>query len=383
VIKKCTLARLSVALLLAWAAACGGDDDGDEDGGPIPDGAPMGDAGAPDAAVVDCSGDHRESAESANNPFSETGAAERTGLSLAAEGAGFWVCGQLDPAQAIEQVVDYDAFEFTIDGNRAVNLRIEMVASQAIGADLDLELYRVPDGPAQEVATGIPVRNGVALIAGLTVPRGRYWVSAAAWRPPELEGPVGYAIRVTENQETCPSAMQMPDYQESGDGMDSIGNDTVQIHLPNAPPVLTEDEKDAPEDTTPLTLEPDAVLYMTGESGAVETDKDSYLDRDTYLVTTGPTTGELELRLKWPDDGTDLDVHLFAAGDPAIDYSNALGTEAGVIRDELMTVNLDPGADYWLWIGAYDDPNDEGPVPAVEYEVTLCPRAYTPPTPPK
>jgi hypothetical protein len=381
VTEKWTLARLSAALLLAWAVACGGDDDGPEDGGPIPDGGPVGDAGAPDAAVVDCSGDHRESAEASNNPFSETGAAERTGLGLAAEGAGFWVCGQLDPAQAIDQVADYDAFEFTIDGNRAVNLRIEMVASQAIGADLELDLYRVDNGPAQEVATGIPVRNGVALIAGLIAPPGRYWVSAAAWRPPDLEGPVGYAIRVRENQDTCPAAMQMADYLEAGDGPDSIGNDTVQIHLPSPPPVLTEAE-DAPEPTK-LTLEPDAVLFMTGESGAVETDADSYLDRDTYLITTGATTGEVELRLKWPNDVADLDVHLFAAGDPAIDYSNELGAEAGLIRDELMTLNVDAGTDYWLWIGAYDDPDDETPVAAVDYEVTLCPRTYVPPTPPK
>jgi hypothetical protein len=380
VIKQWTLARLSAALLLAWASACGGDDDDPEDGGPFPDGASMSDAGTPDAAVVDCSGDHRESEEATNNPFSTgTGAAERTGLGLAAEGAGFWVCGQLDPTQAIDQVADYDAFEFTIEGNRAVNLRIEMVASQALGASMGLELFRVPDGPAQEVATGIPVRNGVALIAGLNAAPGRYWVSAVAWRPPELEGPVGYAIRVSENQETCPAAMQMPDHVEAGDDPDSRGNDAVQIHLPR-PPTLTKAEDTPEEPQPPLTLEPDAVLLVRGTSGAVKSAEDSFLDRDSYLLSTGPTTSEVELRLRWPDDGTDLDVHLFAAGDPAIDYSNGLGTERAVVRDELMTLNVDPGADYWLWVGALDL---DGEALALDYDVTLCPRAYVPPTPPR
>jgi hypothetical protein len=374
-----TLARFAAGLMLAWASACGGDDDGDRDAAPVFDGSPAGDASAHDAAVVDCSGDHRESADSTNNPFSsDSGSAERTDLSLAAGSSRFWVCGQLDPAQATSQVADYDAFEFDVVGDQPVDLRIELLASDAGESSVGLDLYRVDDGPPEQIAS-VPFRNGFALIAGIVAPPGRYWVSAAAW-PPEPPSPVGYAILVSENQLSCPAAEGMP-YLEAGDAPEDRGNDMVQILLGD-PPAPTE-APDVPE-ATGLTLEPDAVALLRGTSAPIPP-ADSYLDRDTYEIATGPMTDELELRLTWPDDdATDLDLYLFEATDPGNDYSVGLGNLPGKQRDVVMTLNVDPGRSYWLWVGALP-PGDRAaanPV-AVPYDVTLCPRAHVAPTPPR
>ncbi|HKE13901.1 MAG TPA: hypothetical protein VKB80_03475 [Kofleriaceae bacterium] len=378
--KQWTLARFAAGLVLAWGGACGGGDDSAEDAAPVADGSPAGDAGSHDAAVVDCSGDHRESADSNNNPFaSDNGSAEKTSLSLAAGGRGFWVCGQLDPAQATDQVADYDAYEFEVVGDEPVNLRIELVASDAGDSSLGLDLYRIDDGPPQQISS-VPFRNGFALIAGIEADPGRYWVSAVAW-PPVPPSPVGYAVLVSENQLSCPASEAMP-IAEAGDGADSRGNDVVHIVLGD-PPALTEAD-DAPE-ATGLTLEPDAVALLRGTSAAIPSDGDSYLDRDTYLVATGATSDELELRLTWPDDaGADLDFYLFAAGGPDKEYSVELGNLSGTRRDALMTLNVDPGQSYWLWVGALAPSEGTAATPVeVPYDVTLCPRAHVAPTPPR
>jgi hypothetical protein len=371
-VKPETVARFGAAALLAvWPAACGsGGGDGNQDAAPTVDGAAPPDAWG-DAAVVDCSADYRESNEGKNDPFSpdEGGSAERTELALAAGGAGFTICGQIDPAQASELVSDYDAYLFDVSGGDPVNLRIELRAPGAAGsAPLGLDVYRVQDGLPVPLAAG-PFRNGYAIVAGVVVQPGSYWVSAVGW-PPAPDAPVGYAISVDENPLRCPRADGNLDYLESNDGA-GRGNDTVAIHRPE-PPALTSDTSDQPE-ATALSLEPDAVALLRGVSAAIESTGDSYLDRDTYLLETGPNTSELELRLSWDAPDADLDLYLFAAGDPATEYSVGLGTSPGS-SDELMTLNVDPDRRYWLWIGAYAHPGDQ-PLP---YDVTLCPRTHAP-----
>ncbi len=370
-------AHLAAALALAVAGACGGDDSGAADAGAGQD-ATLADASSRDAAIVDCSGDHRESAEDTNDPFSSgDGSAERTGLTLAPGDAGFWVCGQLDPTQAAGKVADYDAYEFTVDGDDPINIRVELLASDAAKTIISLDLYRVDDGPPVQVAS-VPFRNGYALISGLEVEPGTYWVSAAAL-PPEPDAPIGYAVLVSENLLACAAAGPPMDHPEAGDGDLSRGNDTVQIDLPD-PPALTEDKMDVPEETA-LVLEPDTIAHLRGQSDAIVSAGDSYLDRDTYVITTGATTSELEVRVSWPDGMVDLDVNLFAAGAPENSFSGDLGKESGPDRDELMTLNVDPDHGYWLWVGAYDG-GGKLALPVV-YDITLCPRVHVAPTPPR
>ncbi len=371
-ITKRTLARSVAGLALAWVGACGGDDGGDQDAAPPRDGAAAGDAGLEDAAVVDCAGDHRESAENSNNPFpSGSGSAERTGLTLAAGGSGFTLCGEIDPGQATEQVADYDSFAFTVDGRDSVIVRIEMAAAPASGALLALDLFRVDEGPPVQLATG-PFRNDYALIAGLVLTPGTYWVSAVAWLPGPDDA-FGYSIAVTENALACPSSAEAP-YQEMNDLAGSRGNDMVTIDETDPPPRLTE-LSDAPEPTAIL-LEPGAVQHVRGTSDLVESDGDSYLDRDAYLIETGPSTSELELRLTWADSDVDLDMYLFEAGAPENDYSVKLGTSIGTKRDELMTLNVDPSRSYWLWVAAFDTANGGSAGLPMIYDVTLCPREH-------
>jgi hypothetical protein len=359
----------SLAMLLA---ACGGDDDSGE--GSLQDAAAPSDAFSSDASVVDCAGDHRESAERGNDPLSaEDGSAEMTGYALNASSEPFTVCGQIDPAQSNSSVVDEDTYQFRIGGEEPVNVRLEMVAptgGEATG--LALDLHQVDEGTPVFVATG-PFRNDYSLVAGIPLEPGNYWVTAVAFDP-QPERTVGYSIEIGRNELTCPRADGTPSFTESGDGALDRSNDTVSIHYPSAP-TLTGNLSDAPEATGVVLSPAEESVHLRGQSADVMSDNDSYLDRDAYLIRTGAMTSELEVRLSWPDTGVDLDVYLFAAGDPGVDYSTGLGTTVAQVADELFTVNVDPGTNYWLWVGAYDNTSAGEGLPLV-YDLTLCPRTH-------
>jgi hypothetical protein len=371
-----TVARFGAAVLLALAGACGGDDSSGADAAAVQDGSPPGDAAPGDAAVVDCSGDHRESADNSNDPFSRDneGIAERSGLSLSAGSPGFTVCGQIDPSQANDLVADYDAFVFEVTGSEPIDLRIELSAAPG-ETRLGLDLYRVEDGLPVQLAT-VPFRNGYALVAGMVVQPGSYWISAVGWLPAP-RAPVGYAIAVRENQLSCPRSQEAPDYVETLDG-EGRGNDVVSVELPDQV-ALTEGD-DQPE-LTGLVLEPGTNALVAGSSADISSIGDSYLDRDAFLVATGANTSELQVRLSWADgDGdVDLDLYLFEAGAPENDFSAGLGATIGAHRDEIVTLNVDPDREYWLWVGAFDSTGLGGPgVLPRDYEVTLCPRQHEP-----
>lgn len=364
----------------AWAAlllsACGGDDDAAGDASPGGDAAAAIDADTTDASVVDCEADHRERGEAGNNPFVEGGAAEGTDLSLTTGGDPFSLCGQMDPAQASGELVDTDAFAFEVTGGAGATIRIDL---ESPGGDaltgLTLRLYEAGEGPPVERAKGV-FRNGYALVAGLHVEPGLYWVGITATAPAP-EDAVGYTITVSHDTFTCPAASDDPDYLESDDGA-GRDNDVVTIHYPD-PPAATAAADGA--EVTAGTLAAGETSHLRGVSAALGSDDDSYLDRDTFRVSTAADTTELQVRLRWPDpigeDGADLDLYLFAAGALDEEVSMRLGAVAGDEEDEIFTVNVDPSRNYWVWVGAFDDTGQGGggALP-VTYDVTLCARAH-------
>ncbi len=358
----------SALLAIGLVAGCGGDD-GSNDGLAPVDAAAPNDAFLSDAAVVDCQGDHRESHDRSNDPLTiEGGAAETTGFVLRGSSDPFEVCGQIDPVQSNDAVADGDYYEFTVGGTTPINVRLELRAADGEAAiDLAIHLHQVDEGTPVFLASG-PFRTSTSygLIAGISLEPGTYWVNAVAFNPPP-ESPVGYTISIQRDTMTCPRA-EPSDYTESGDGA-GRGNDMVTIQHP-APPSLTASPGDEPEATGIELVAAEGSVGFGGVSAAVESDGDSYLDRDAYLVRTGPQTNELEVRLNWPNGDVDLDAYLFAAGDPASDYSVGLGATVDKVDDERFTVSVDPDRNYWLWVGAYQD----GTGLPVTYNVTICPR---------
>jgi len=357
---------LAVCLL----AACGSDDGSSGDAGPPLDAAAPSDALLSDASVVDCEADYRESNDRANDPLTiENGEAELTGFELRGGSGPFTVCGQIDPAQSNDTVVDGDYYEFTVAGTSPVNVRLELTAPDGAQAtDLKIDLHQVDDGTPVFVASG-PFRTDYSLIAGISLDPGTYWVNAVAFAPAP-DNPVLYSISIARDTFNCPR-VDIASYDESSDGA-GRGNDMVAIQHPDPPEETA--AADSPEMTGLELAETSGSVSVTGTSLALESDGDSYLDRDAFLVRSAPESNELEVRLSWPNADVDLDVYLFAkVGGDLIDYSVGLGASVDKVDDERFTVAIDPDRNYWLWVGAYQD----GTGLPINYNVTLCPRTHT------
>lgn len=353
-----------VATLLALAiGGCGGGDEmSASDAGPsaeIADGATT-----RDGAVVQCQADHQESLEARNDRIiNDSNQVEPTGQTLSSQG-GFSVCGQLDPAQETGEYADVDVYEFTVSGEQSVRIEIELMASEATG-DIDFILLGA-EGPNTVVHARI---TGGIGIAHRIVPAGVYWIAILA-KSPLVGAALPYRIAVSPESVDCqPNGDSQGDYEEALDNADHRGNDTLQIDY-EVSSVFSETpiDTDAPEPTEITLLAADRIV-ISGVAANVAA-LDDYRDRDAFLIRTSSETRELSVRLSWLHTaGVDLDMHVFEAGIPEQDWSFAGAATVGTGKDELATMAVLPGRDYWIWIGAYANAEPELPRP---YKLTLC-----------
>jgi hypothetical protein len=360
--------RLVAAALFSLSMGCGGGGGDGADAAPTPDQAP-----APDVSPVDCEADHAESAEPSNNLFEPGHQPELTGLSVAAGGEPFTVCGEINPSQASGgNIVDADFFEFTVSGSSAVDIRVELRAPDggSVGV-LFVDLWTA----GGNYLGGSRYLNTHAVFAGETLAPGNYLVSVTAIQPaPPL--PFLYEVTVLQNPHTCETPTDEPDYLEANDGETHRDNDVVAVSYSPQTTIIQTSAADSPE-LTGHTLEAGTTYHIRGNSADVETDGDEYLDRDTFQLSTAPDVNELEIRLTWPHEGSDvdMDIYLFEQFNVANDYTFGAGTVIGTTADEHLTLNVDPDATYWLWVATYDD---EPTMVPLTYDVTVCARTFPP-----
>jgi hypothetical protein len=343
-------------------AACGGD-------AGTPDAASF-DAGAGvDSRIAACTADHAERLDRDNDPAAG-GQLEATGLEIAAGGETRTICGELAAAATAD--ADYYLIELT--GEDAVPLRIELRAPGADGP-LRVQLWNVRTTGGLGFAGEGRLRRGVASLVAGALPPGVYAVSVTATEPPA--SPIAYSLAVLERTDSCAPTSGDATWVEERDGTSGRRNDVIGVtFVPRAEFALTDSDADAPEPSG-ITLAAGASSSIRGESRDVASTGDAYLDRDTFELVTAAETNELEIRLSWPHEGgsPDLDLFLFAAEDPDDELTGGLGSLAEQTFDEIVTLTVDPGARYWLWIGAFDG---AGAQPSAAYEVTLCGRTLAP-----
>ena len=346
-----------------FAAACGGDDD---DGIIIADSGPTVDSG-PDASLG-C-GDYEEAADATNDALLG-GTAEASGITFAA-GDTKVVCGVIDPANMDAEVgvVDIDGFDFE---NAGAPMRVVMRSDGAgeLGG-LVVLLQEVTEEGAGTVGSGGFV-DGYALANGNVTEPGTYRFSVFAVPGEELPAaPIAYQLEVSDPF-PCEAAAGEPNYVEDNDGARSRRNDVVSVDWEGDPALkLTRATGDEPEPTE-LTLDVDTPVLVRGTSADV-TANDDYHDKDAYLLALGEGVNEIDVRLTWPNGDIDMDVLTFLADN--VDGDLGGGTLIGTMEDELFTARAPADASIWLWAGAYNDAATDLPV---DYDITLCPRSFTP-----
>jgi hypothetical protein len=201
---------------------------------------------------------------------------------------------------------------------------------------------------------------------------GTYEISVEAYANQDATTAIPYKVKIATDMPAtrCPKLPATPSYTEAHDGSGNTDNDMIDVQY-TAPPyyTLTASTADNPEPTG-LTIAAEANYRVSGSSANVGL-SGAYFDKDTYLITTGPTTNQLTIRLNWPSTTADLDYFMFPAG-----TQNAVQTTSNVslTEPEFKTMAVKPNTMYWLWVGAFMSSTN---LPAT-YDFSICGEAFTP-----
>lgn len=313
---------------------------------------------APTDAFVECN--YTEAHDTTNDYLAVDGAIEESGIHFKT-GATRTVCGTINNGH-FDNVnfftVDIDNYGITLDTASDVLVRLTGNAQNISQVGVF-----IVDDDGKFVGGDYFVGNHAVFSAHIAA--GHYQMSVEAYADMDATAPVTYEARITTDNPTmrCPNLTQTADYTEAGDGAANNGNDVVAIDY-SADPVRTlTGAADSPEPTNLITGA--GTNYRITGNSANSALQGSYHDRDTYLITTGPTTNELAIRVKPTNAAADLDYYLFLENNLTVVNG---GTTTVGAHEEFNTIAVNPNTRYWLWVGGAD-PNSGLPT---AYDASVC-----------
>lgn len=284
---------------------------------------------------------------------------------LAVTNAPVVMCGTLEARAPADGLVDNDAFSIDVPADGQYLLRLTAGDDPGPTA-LYLDLL---DEDGNVFAFGGFAAGHAA--AWVELIEGTYAIEAYSISDTIPTAPIPYALSIApDDRDTRCGTPGTPDFTEASDGAGHRGNDVISVaYEPEFVESLTA-AVDAPE-ATGLTAD-GTTRVITGTSGNLGSDGDPYYDRDTYAFTVAAGTNQLDLRLAWAGDTTDLDLLLFPAdGDPPIDLASDLLISNE--EDSYITTAVEPGS-YWLWVGAYEGSTG---LP-MAYDLAICSSTFAP-----
>jgi hypothetical protein len=332
--------RLLLTSLLALAACSHNNSNGDDDG----NGDAGSGSGSGSGANLNCQ--YTEMSDATNNTTPEA-----SGLTVTTQAV---LCGQVDIGHfgSGSPIVDVDSYTVAVSGSPA-ELRIDFDNMTPTSlTDFQVAIFDT-NTPATLLNagdyTGALGDHGVFLAE---LPAGNYNVVVTATAAAALSGAIPYKIVLFADQPTtrCPDlTTATADYTEANDGASNTGNDVIGVNFSKNPSFTSIAGTAEP---TALTIDESKNFHIAGSSGSVAAGSDEYLDRDTYEITTGPSTNELSVRLNWP--GTTADLDYIVVPESSLTAANEAATLSATQEDEFATFAVEPGTKYWLWVGAYD-----------------------------
>ncbi len=328
------------------------------------------DAGTVPTSGYNCepSGDYVEMTE--ENDISLGQSPESTNQHISVSDESFTIGGCVNETE----IFDWDYYTFTVDGDAPIHIDITVTIEEqsAIGG-VEVALLNQEQTP---LIYGYGKRNA-RLFA--TLEPGQYILEVNGWID-LFNGSLSYEIGVSEDKNSCPiTESSAPDYTEKNDGSENTGNDVFTFY----PLTKTISSEDNPENTE-LTLNAEKSYSLQGVSAAIENMVDFSLDRDTFSLTTGPTTNAIKVRLNWPNgeeaDERDMDFFII---DPTDDTIVGESTRWG-LDDEVAEFTVQPESLYLLVFVRNQltapplpgDPMSEEPPASNEslpYNVSFCP----------
>lgn len=355
--------RLSCCTLLLLFAACG-----DDHKVVSPDARETTTDAAIDAPIASgC--DYTEQADVTNDDFSGNVAGSVAETSGAFGGTKRVICGTIDSTHfvAADELVDIDGFTFTVATE--ADVRVDLTAPGAQVLDyLSIDIYK--NGTLDNIGTTAQFVGDHAVL-DVHLAAGTYELLLFAANPAAITTSLPYraTIRVDTPDTRCAKLTGAPSYTEARDTQANghTANDMVLIGNPSV--TLTASTTDLPEPTG-LTLAASSAYLVTGSSADIAVTS-GYKDRDTFEITTGPTTNELAVRLNWPGTTQDLDFYVLEAA--KVPYIGR-AIEAVKAEPERKTFGVKPSTSYWIVV-ANDASSGAG---NVAYGLSICGAQFTP-----
>lgn len=288
------------------------------------------------------------------------GTAASTGIILGPRDSAS-ITGAIASGSGNSAWADSDGYSFTV--RTAATVQAELLFPPT-GSVWSLALHRAD---RSLVAWWGMSTEGRALTSPMPLVPGEYFVHVAA-APAALTAPIPYTVHLRSGDLDNCSAGSPATYVETE--ATERPNGTVSVGWLAFPRIAAIAAPDVPE-VTGLTVSAGSAFVIEGLSTATATTSDSYLDRDTYVFTTGPDTNEVRILLEYAATDVNLDVFVFAS-----EAGRLVGTgiETGD-SPERAAIPVEPGKTYWMWIGARDERSIGGDktLPA-RYRATVCGR---------
>jgi hypothetical protein len=334
---------MRIALALMFTVACG-------DNATAPDAAVLADSQVDSRLLpAGCSFAELHDAYNERTP-------ELTNLRLGS--SAITICGSIHAGHfdATAHTVDTDSFALRLDASADVLVTLS-------GALEGLASVRL------QVYTGTNFITAVKRVTFLhdhavmsvRLPFGMYKFVVTASNAQAIDTDIDYklSIRLDDPVGRCPTKQGDPDLLESTPS----DNDVLEVRHEGGTSITETPSTTAVPEPMPAPIA-SATAYSIAATMEDVDGPDEYRGRDTFALTTGPTTNQLAIRMAWPGSSTDLDFLLVDA--TSLDI---LGRSLRVSKSapEFDTMAVKPSTTYWLWAGGY-----EGSALPVDYNVTIC-----------
>jgi hypothetical protein len=307
-----------------------------------------------------CTPNFTETSGQKNDPYLQK-QVEPTGLTLLAN-SRIVISGSFEDSASNPAWSDSDGYAFTL-------ARDMLVQAQLQGSTNHIRCLAILGAKKQILGWWGFSNQKSVWTNSIQLPAGSYIVHTAI-EPAVIANPIPYSINITSrNVRSCPAGTEAPAYAEKDESPQKHrGNDMVSVTWSGFPhPSATSNPADNPE-LTGLVLNRASSTVTQGSMASVDA-LDDFLDRDTFVVTTGGSH-RLAVRIDYPKSDVNMDLYIFPAGNP----SQLLGAAAKIdSTTDQLTAEVLPYHSYWIWVGTRDERRiGENTDLPVDYRISIC-----------
>jgi len=275
------------------------------------------------------------------------------------------ICGKINTGHFDDWWYSVDVDNYAVTMQQAGDVIVTLTGAAQAVSSVGIYAYNADRGES-EAGSYFVGDHGVF---AAHLPAGHYEFSVEAYDDHDAAADISYKIHINQDLpvQRCGRITAPATYSETSDGVTSTGNDVVAIDWDSYP---SKGMSSGVAEVSSMTMMGGSKYRITGVSDQLGADG-SYYDRDTYSITTGPTTNQLSVRLNWVGQTADMDYFLFPQ-DSTYEIGSAAHNKLG--EDEFGTFPVQPSTTYWLWVGASATDASSTWAP---YDASICADTFT------